>query len=129
MEVDMRSRNRIRRALLLAACASTAACSPPDKDDDSPRLVRGQLDLSVVGGLDVPNVVAQNMDGQTFDGAVTADGSFSLLLPSGKAYRLFVTDLRASGRQSAESRVLWPGGQKWATIPSGSGSTQDGPAG
>src|SRR4051812_2850130 len=77
-------------------------------------------------GLDVPSVVAQDANGTTFDGPVAPDGSFSLNLPAGRAYRLFITDLRASGRQSTESRVLWPGQQMWASIPTG--TTQDGPA-
>src|SRR4051812_3021260 len=77
-------------------------------------------------GLDVPSVVAQDANGTTFDGPVAPDGSFSLKLPVGRTYRLFITDLRASGRQSTESRVLWPGQQMWASVPSG--TTQDGAA-
>jgi hypothetical protein len=104
-----------------AGCSSTPA-------PEQTRTVKGTLTAASMSGLDVPSVVAQDTNGATFDGPVAPDGSFSLKLPTNRTFRLFITDLRASGRQSTESRVLWPGQKAWASIPAADGTTSDGPS-
>jgi hypothetical protein len=118
------------RSALLALVAFAAACSSASNEEitksDSARLVRGRLAMDQFATLDVPSVVAQDATGRTFDAPVSANGSFALALSPGRAYRLFVTELRASGRQAAVSRILWPGRQAWVVVPPASGATSDG---
>ncbi len=109
-------------ALMLVA---TYGCGSEEAPAPETRAVTGALSAQTMATLDVPTVVAQDAAGQTFDGPVSSDGTFSLALPKGRMYRLFVTDLRASGRFSTETRVLWPGMMAWAQIPQG--TTSDGP--
>ncbi len=114
------SRNHV--ALLVLAVAS--GCSSRETAEKT-RTVQGSVSIDTLSGLAVPSVVAQSATGATFDGPVAPDGSFAVKVPAGDTYRLFITDLRASGRKSTESVVLWPGLSTWAVVPSG--TTSDGP--
>ena len=119
MSVNVLSRSHV--ALLLLAVAS--GCSSQDPAENT-RKVTGALSAESLNGLAVPGVVAQDGNGNTFDGPVSNDGTFSLTLPTGPSYRLFITDRRPSGQQSTESSVLWPGRQTWVAVAPG--STDDG---
>lgn len=114
------SRNHV--ALLILAVAS--GCSSQETAEKT-RKVQGSVSIDTMNGIAVPSIVAQSASGATFDGPVAADGTFSVDVPGNDTYRLFLTDLRASGRQSTESVVLWPGLVTWAVVPSG--TTSDGP--
>ena len=86
---------------------------------------RAQSSAASLVGLDAPSVVAQNAKGQTFDGPVAADGTFALNVPADGTYRLFITDLRATGRQSTESVSCGPDARRGQLVPAG--TTSDGP--
>jgi hypothetical protein len=121
MSVKIPSRSHVA-VLVLAFASGCSSQEPAEKT----RTVTGALSAASLAGIVVPSVVAQSSTGQTFDGPVAADGTFAVKVPANITYRLFVTDLRASGRSSVESVVLWPGRLVWAAVPAG--STSDGPA-
>ena len=121
MSVKIPSRSHVA-VLVLAFASGCSSQEPAEKT----RTVTGALSAASLAGIVIPSVVAQSSTGQTFDGPVAADGTFAVKVPANITYRLFVTDLRASGRSSVESVVLWPGRLVWAAVPAG--STSDGPA-
>ena len=123
MSVKLSSPNHVV-ALFVLAVASGCGSATLDEPVTNTRRVTGSVTVASRAGLDVPSVVAQDGSGRTFDGPVQSDGRFSLTLPIGSEYRLFITDRHLSGLQSTESTVLWPGGRSWAVV--GAGTTSDG---
>jgi hypothetical protein len=113
------------RHVAVLALAFASGCSSQEPAEKT-RTVTGAVTAASLTGLVVPSVVVQSSTGQTFDGPVAPDGTFAVKVPSNITARLFLTDLRASGRSSVESVVLWPGRLVWAAVPAG--STSDGPA-
>ena len=101
MSVKIPSRHHV--ALLVLAVASGCSSQEPA---EKTRSVKGSLSAESLVGLDVPSVVAQSSTGQTFDGPVAADGSFVVDVPANATYRLFITDLRASGRAPSDARAI-----------------------
>src|SRR5262245_23841117 len=100
-----------RQCVLFFLLAGAAGCS--SEEPTSRRIVTGTVDSALTVNLGTPSMVAQNLSGETFDGPIGSEGGFTLELPPGRTYRLFITN-----ESAATSRILWPGGDAWATVPS-----------
>jgi hypothetical protein len=91
-------------------------------NNSQPRTLQGRINLSSYN-LHQPGVLVESSGHASYVASVSASGRFSIAVPSGKSYRLTLTDRTSAGSLALVSRILWSGnGQHfvWGRIGSGS---------
>jgi hypothetical protein len=106
----------------LLASLIMVGCSSPSAPSGAPRAVTGILSAQSYA-LDNPVVMAESSDTRVFISPLTADGRFTLMLPTNVAYRITLANSRATpGVFSAVAHINWPlesGAARWAVLGAG----------
>lgn len=104
---------------LVVGCSSNTTHAPTT--GPATRAVTGQLSTPAYA-LDNAVVIARSRSGRQFVGAVQADGSFRVTVPTRESYRLLVANTLKSGGFSIISRMSWSSGLRkvaWAHVGAG----------
>ncbi len=106
---------------LVVGCSSNTTSAP----NPTTRAITGQLSTTAYA-LDNAVVIARSQSGRQFLGAVQANGSFRVTVPTSESYRLVVANTLKSGAFSIVSRVSWSSGLSkvaWARLGTGTAVT------
>jgi len=106
---------------LVAGCSSNTTSAPAP----ATRAISGQLSTTAYA-LDNAVVLARSQDGHQYLGAVQADGTFRVTVPTNASYRLVVANTLKAGGFAVVSRVSWSSGLSkvaWARVGTGAAVT------